>query len=149
MSISSSSTHTHCLINFLKNASEGLSEVDAYFIESRAVCNRYIQDFAVAILSFRLKFCRRIVLAFPNNATIEFPRCKHPSVKVISTRSAHSTVFYPPCKRFSKLFLEALLPPSILERGAQYRVRAQSVNDFSQIRYDSVTVTRTNRFLPH
>ena len=50
---------------------------------------------------------------------------------------------------FPNYFFEASLPPSLLERGAQYRARAQCVNDFSQIRYDSVTVTRTNRFLPH
>ena len=50
---------------------------------------------------------------------------------------------------FRNYFFEALLPLSLLESGAQYRTRAQRVNDFSQIRYDSVTVTRTNRFLPH
>jgi len=41
LSTSSSSTHTHCLINFLKNASEGFSEVDAHSIEPCIFCNHF------------------------------------------------------------------------------------------------------------
>ncbi|NCW10235.1 MAG: hypothetical protein EBW40_10950 [Gammaproteobacteria bacterium] len=48
LSTSSSSTHTHCLINFLKNAPEGLSEVDAHSIEPCVFCNHFFTNFAVA-----------------------------------------------------------------------------------------------------
>ena len=108
LSTSSSSTHTHCLINFLKNASEDLSEVDAYSIEPRVICNRNLRDFVITIQGFRLKFGRRIVLSFPQIATVDFRRLKHSPVKGVSTRSANSTVFYPPCKQFSKLFFRSL-----------------------------------------
>ena len=81
----------------------------------------------------------------PLNATDNSHRVKRPSTKTATLGSAHGTVFCPPCNRFSKKFFEAL-PVSLAFKDA---LSAQCADDFSQIHYYSVTVTRTNRFLPH
>jgi ABC-type uncharacterized transport system permease subunit len=72
VSTSSSSTHTHCLINLLKNSSEGLSEVDAHSIEPCVFCNHFFTKFGGCLRSRSLKFGRRILVSFTKNATFNF-----------------------------------------------------------------------------
>ena len=102
--------------------------MDAYSIEFRVVCNRNLRDFVVTIQGFRLKFGRRFVLGFPQIATVDSRRLKHSPVKGVSTRSANSTVFYPPCKQFSKIIFSKPRCLPRFSREARSIGRARSVS---------------------
>ena len=62
--------HPHALLDqFLNSIPEGLSEADAYFIESHTVCKWYLQDLVVAVCAFPFTFGWRTLFTFYQSAT--------------------------------------------------------------------------------
>jgi len=61
--------------------------------------------------------------------------------KAASSRSANTTVFYSPCKKFLNIFSNSSGVPPLGRRGAKYRGQSPPVNEFSSIRHSDANKT--------